>query len=237
MGHPLSFIFLSSDSSLYFFLPSFLSSSFPSSLPPSLPLYLSPFLLSVEFTVYERVLRRDRSGYDDIAINEFCLLESEVSRRPPKGGGGGGGDGGSGISWRMSSAAAYTGPSRSFVGVAGGEEPIETGRGGDDELGVGIGSSSSSDCNFLNVYIPEQREVGTTVLAINKDSTIVDLLFMLAQRHRLKMHTDSYVFHLTSEDQKRLLWMSPEIDKDTKLLSLGIKDILFQVTHFCQKYI
>ena len=34
-----------------------------------------------EFTEYERILRKDRSGYDDIAVNEFCLVETEVGRR------------------------------------------------------------------------------------------------------------------------------------------------------------
>lgn len=34
-----------------------------------------------EFTEYERILRRDRSGYDDVALNEFCLVESESGKK------------------------------------------------------------------------------------------------------------------------------------------------------------
>ena len=34
-----------------------------------------------EFTEYERILRKDRSGYDDVAMNEFCLVESEIKKK------------------------------------------------------------------------------------------------------------------------------------------------------------
>ena len=34
-----------------------------------------------EFTEYERILRRDRSGYDDVALNEFCIVESELGKK------------------------------------------------------------------------------------------------------------------------------------------------------------
>tara|TARA_A100001015_G_scaffold311856_1_gene415901 strand:+ start:162 stop:815 length:654 start_codon:yes stop_codon:yes gene_type:complete len=37
-----------------------------------------------EFTEYERILRKDRSGYDDVALNEFCLVESEIGKRKVK---------------------------------------------------------------------------------------------------------------------------------------------------------
>ena len=57
--------------------------------------------------------------------------------------------------------------------------------------------------NVINVFVPEQPSVGVTEIGITSETTIVELLYLLAQKHRLQLHTDSYVFYLNEEDQKR----------------------------------
>merc|ERR1711968_415529 len=81
--------------------------------------------------------------------------------------------------------------------------------------------------SIINVHVPEQPSVGVTEIGITSETTIVELLHLFSQKHRLQLYTDSYIFYLNEEDQKRLFWMSPVVDKDINILELEIKDINF----------
>ena len=141
--------------------------------------------LAKEYMSYKKVVKKDRSGYDEIVLFEFCLVERRVKSV------------GSGVVPVDISAVKPAG-------------------------GVGVGDS-------VTVSIAEQKP---TTLAIDSTTTTTELLGMLAKRHRLKLHTDSYVFRLRDqEDQTRLMWMSDEIDKSVKLLALGHS--LFSFSFFC----
>lgn len=136
-----------------------------------------------EYLSYEKILRKDRSGYDQVAIYEFCIVESELAKKRPK----------------------------NVIGT--GVNPVDI---------SSVKAIGGESLYTVNVSIPEQPKIGSTLLAIDSTTTLTELLAMLAKKHRLKMHTDSYVFRLKNlEDQKRLMWMSNEIDKSVKLLSLG----------------
>lgn len=63
--------------------------------------------------------------------------------------------------------------------------------------------SEQADVNVINVYVPEQPSVGVTEVNISSDTTIVELLQLIAQKHRLQIHTESFIFYVNEEDQKR----------------------------------
>ena len=57
--------------------------------------------------------------------------------------------------------------------------------------------------SIINVHVPEQPSVGVTEIGITSETTIVELLHLFSQKHRLQLYTDSYIFYLNEEDQKR----------------------------------
>ena len=89
------------------------------------------------------------------------------------------------------------------------------------------GIATFSNATTIKVFIPDVQD--STLLTINSETTPNDLLLLLAKKHRLRLHSDSFIFILNSQDdQERLKWMSPEIEKSIKLLSLNISEIKLQ---------
>ena len=80
--------------------------------------------------------------------------------------------------------------SSSHVDTASGEEG-GGGRSVEDDIMMknNNNNNNNNDMNVIHVYVPEQPKVGITEINISSNTTVVELLQLLAQKHRLQIHT------------------------------------------------
>lgn len=75
--------------------------------------------------------------------------------------------------------------------------------------------------NKIKVLLPR---VGETIMTFDDTTTFKDILPILAQKFKLRILTEEYIFTITKDDQSKYMLMTNTIDLNTNIKLLGVRE-------------
>lgn len=86
-----------------------------------------------------------------------------------------------------------------------------------------LDSLANQPPNTIMVTIPTSIRVGNIYLSFSESTTMRDILFTIAEKHRINLLTDHFCFRISSEDQNKFKLTSPVITLDTRIQAIGVR--------------
>lgn len=86
-----------------------------------------------------------------------------------------------------------------------------------------LDSLANQPPNTIMVTIPSSQRVGNIFLPFSESTTMRDILFAIAEMHRINLLTDHFCFRISSEDQNKFKLMAPVITLDTRIQAVGVR--------------